>query len=285
MSEFKDAQENILKTFDIAKSSIQSLLDNVSKKEHDHNIKVKEHEESYAKKVKELEKSTAATRKANEEAYAQKLKSLADEKQQWDIEKQVIANTHTFESRIKLDVGGCTFTTTITTLTRFPDSMIGALFSGRHNLTTDESGYYFIDRDGTHFRHILNYLRCPEDFDVSSISADHLKELKKEAVYYGLDEKAFSSPEIETTDKNGSTVVLRNINGIWNSTCWGSETSICPIYYCRSCKVGTNTARCSSHSCKRILNFSSCVPAIGPKQPSPSSCCRCTRRHINSMSS
>lgn len=188
MSEFKDAQENILKTIDIAKSSIQSLLDNISKKEHDHNIKVKKHEESYAKKVKELEKSTAATRKANEEAYAQKSKSLADEKQQWDIEKQVIANTHTFESRIKLDVGGCKFTTTLTTLTRFPDSMIGTMFSGRHNLTTDESGYYFIDRDGTHFRHILNYLRCPEDFDESSISADHLKELKKEAVYYGLDE-------------------------------------------------------------------------------------------------
>ena len=273
MSEFKDAQENILKTFDIAKSSIQSLLDNVSKKEHDHNIK-----------VKELEKSTAATRKANEEAYAQKLKSLADEKQQWDIEKQVIANTHTFESRIKLDVGGCKFTTTLTTLTRFPDSMIGTMFSGRHNLTTDESGYYFIDRDGTHFRHILNYLRCPEDFDESSISADHLKELKKEAVYYGLDEKAFSSPEIETEDNKGSTVVLRNINGIWNSTCWGSETSICPIYYCRSCKVGTNTASCSyvynfDNSCKRILNFDSCVPAIDKKQPSPSSCCNCNRRH------
>ena len=283
MSEFKDAQENILKTIDIAKSSIQSLLDNISKKEHDHNIKVKEHEQSYAKKVKEHEESTAVTRKAIKEAYAQKLKSLADEKQKWDIEKQVIANTHTFESRIKLDVGGCTFTTTITTLTRFPDSMVGTMFSGRHNLTTYESGYYFIDRDGTHFRHILNYLRCPEDFDVSSISADHLKELKKEAVYYGLDEKAFT--KTETTDNKGNTVVLRNINGIWNSTCWGSETSICPIYYCRSCKVGIKTASCSyvynnDNSCKRIKNFDSCVPAIDKKQPSLSSCCSCgTRRH------
>ena len=89
MSEFKDAQENILKTFDIAKSSIQSLLDNVSKKEHDHNIKVKEHEESYAKRLEELEESTAATCEANEEAYAQKLKSLADEKQQQEEQSKV----------------------------------------------------------------------------------------------------------------------------------------------------------------------------------------------------
>jgi len=291
MSNIKDKHNTIIKTVDTAKTFIQSLLNDIDEKENDYHANVqkyevsystrsKELEESYTKRVEELERTAEATLKTYQETYAQKLKALADEKQQWDIEKQLIANTHTFESRIKLDVGGCKFTTTLTTLTRFPDSMIGTMFSGRHNLTTDESGYYFIDRDGTHFRHILNYLRCPEDFDVSSISADHLKELKKEAVYYGLDEKAFSSPEIETTDKNGSTVVLRNINGIWNSTCWGSETSICPIYYCRSCKVGTNTASCSSHSCKRIKNFDSYVPAIDKKQPSPSSCCcKCTRRH------
>jgi len=37
--------------------------------------------------------------------------------------------------------------------------MLSAMFSGRHNVTKDEDGRYFIDRDGTHFRYILNYLR------------------------------------------------------------------------------------------------------------------------------
>ena len=37
--------------------------------------------------------------------------------------------------------------------------MLAVMFSGRHNVTTDEDGRYFLDRDGTHFRYILNYLR------------------------------------------------------------------------------------------------------------------------------
>jgi uncharacterized protein YjbI with pentapeptide repeats len=37
--------------------------------------------------------------------------------------------------------------------------MLAAMFSGRHNVNKDEEGRYFIDRDGTHFRYILNYLR------------------------------------------------------------------------------------------------------------------------------
>jgi hypothetical protein len=33
------------------------------------------------------------------------------------------------------------------------------MFSGRHQLKTESDGSHFIDRDGTHFRYILNYLR------------------------------------------------------------------------------------------------------------------------------
>ena len=37
--------------------------------------------------------------------------------------------------------------------------MLHAMFSGRFDTKPSEDGSYFIDRDGTHFRHILNYLR------------------------------------------------------------------------------------------------------------------------------
>ena len=41
-------------------------------------------------------------------------------------------------------------------------SMLHAMFSGRFDTKPDEDGSYFIDRDGTHFRYILNYLRTGE---------------------------------------------------------------------------------------------------------------------------
>ncbi|CAH1232510.1 KCTD21 [Branchiostoma lanceolatum] len=70
---------------------------------------------------------------------------------------------------VTLDVGGHVYRTTITTLTRYPDSMLGAMFSGDLGTLQDDQGRYFIDRDGTLFRHVLNFLRTsqlvlPEDF-------------------------------------------------------------------------------------------------------------------------
>ena len=41
-------------------------------------------------------------------------------------------------------------------------SMLHAMFSGRFDTKPGEDGSYFIDRDGTHFRYILNYLRTEE---------------------------------------------------------------------------------------------------------------------------
>ncbi|KAB5512228.1 hypothetical protein DKX38_029256 [Salix brachista] len=81
--------------------------------------------------------------------------------------------------------GGKKFCTTIDTLTqREPDSMLAAMFSGRHTVSEDpDKGYVFIDRDGKHFRHILNWLR---DGVVPTLADAEYSELMREAVYYQL---------------------------------------------------------------------------------------------------
>ena len=71
---------------------------------------------------------------------------------------QKLSQAH-FSSTVKLDVGGQHFTTTVQTLTKDPNSMLAAMFSGKFERKPSEDGSFFIDRDGTHFRFILNFLR------------------------------------------------------------------------------------------------------------------------------
>ena len=87
-----------------------------------------------------------------------------------------------FPSIVNLNVGGQHFTTSPQTLKSDPKSMLAAMFSGRHELQTTEDGSFFIDRDGTHFRFILNYLRNGEL--ILPEGATFLKELEAEAKFY-----------------------------------------------------------------------------------------------------
>jgi len=80
------------------------------------------------------------------------------EKEAFDSVAKKLEDVH-FASTIKLNVGGQHFTTSLQTLTKDPGSMLHAMFSGRFESKPAEDGSYFIDRDGTHFRYILNYLR------------------------------------------------------------------------------------------------------------------------------
>eukprot|EP01121_Diplochlamys_sp_Union-15-3_P011335 TRINITY_DN3271_c0_g1_i3.p1 TRINITY_DN3271_c0_g1~~TRINITY_DN3271_c0_g1_i3.p1 ORF type:complete len:305 (-),score=37.13 TRINITY_DN3271_c0_g1_i3:27-941(-) len=87
------------------------------------------------------------------------------------------------KDKIKLNVGGQKFVTSRETLLK-EESMISAMFSGRYKVECEEDGYYFIDRDGTHFRYILNFLRDgtivkPNDLFICS-------EILAEARYYQL---------------------------------------------------------------------------------------------------
>ncbi|KAI7742359.1 hypothetical protein M8C21_005981, partial [Ambrosia artemisiifolia] len=94
------------------------------------------------------------------------------------------ANLRRVDLRL-VKVSGHKFCTTVDTLThREPHSMLAAMFSGRHTVNKDsEKGYVFVDRDGLHFRHILNWLR---DGVTPNLSDVECLELLREAEYYQL---------------------------------------------------------------------------------------------------
>lgn len=93
-----------------------------------------------------------------------------------------MASEDSFPSILNLNVGGFVYTTTLNTITRDPNSMLGRMFSGRQKIAKDSKGNYFIDRDGSLFRHVLNFLRTwelclPQPFD-------EFEQLRAEANFY-----------------------------------------------------------------------------------------------------
>lgn len=63
---------------------------------------------------------------------------------------------------VQLNVGGHQFSTTLSTLRKHPESRLAELFSGQPKLRSDAQGRYFIDRDGSHFSAVLEFLRSEQ---------------------------------------------------------------------------------------------------------------------------
>ncbi|XP_053642101.1 BTB/POZ domain-containing protein kctd15 isoform X2 [Cherax quadricarinatus] len=97
-----------------------------------------------------------------------------------------VAAASRFTAPVHIDVGGSIYTSSLETLTRFPESRLARLFNGSIPIVLDSlKQHYFIDRDGKMFRHILNYMRhgrmlLPDDF------TDH-DLLLEEARYFEID--------------------------------------------------------------------------------------------------
>jgi len=84
--------------------------------------------------------------------------------------------------QVFLNIGGGVFITSAETLVRYSAGLLAQIAVEAKNQSTIRT--FFIDRDPTHFRTILNYLRngaplLPDD-------TLQLKELQREAQYYGL---------------------------------------------------------------------------------------------------
>lgn len=81
-----------------------------------------------------------------------------------------VAAASRYTAPVHIDVGGTIYTSSLETLTRYPDSRLAKLFNGSIPIVLDSlKQHYFIDRDGGMFRHILNFMRnskllVPETF-------------------------------------------------------------------------------------------------------------------------
>lgn len=170
--------ENKEKVLDAQLESCERQLNECDKRRKDIEVECKKQRED----LDRLEERRRTDFNAQKESFE-------NERDKFHSELQRMSDMYKIQdSRIKLDIGGQLFTTSLTTLNRDPDSMLAAMFSGRHELKKEDgNGSYFIDRDGTHFRYILNFLRDSEVKDGTIPENPNLwRELLTEAEYYQI---------------------------------------------------------------------------------------------------
>lgn len=120
---------------------------------------------------------------------------------------------------VRLCVGGAHFVCARSTLMRHADSFFAKLLNGALPSQRVEGGAFFIDRDGTHFRYILNYLR---DGSVYLPPGDHQFrfELLQEANFYQLEplRALLAHPGPQETPRGRSKVlhVLPSMGSVTN---------------------------------------------------------------------
>jgi hypothetical protein len=94
------------------------------------------------------------------------------------------------EGRVELNIGGYRFQTSVQALRRVPHTFFDAYFSGRYAQDVCTDGSIFVDRDGEHFGHVLEYMR---DGHVSMAepgahpSVSLLRALKREFGFYCIE--------------------------------------------------------------------------------------------------
>ena len=89
---------------------------------------------------------------------------------------------------VSLNVGGSIYEVPRKTLQRYPESMLAKLVSEEWRPQEDNSTPIFIDRDGSRFQFVLDFLRDGKVHLPASVSAEALR---ADFAYYGLPENAY----------------------------------------------------------------------------------------------
>ena len=95
----------------------------------------------------------------------------------------------TQEEAVNLRIGGKDFSTSMVTLRADPMSLLAAMLTAKSPFRPCAKRHYYLDRDPTHFRLILNYLRGGAHIESTTLPNDErsLIELLVEARFYKMD--------------------------------------------------------------------------------------------------
>jgi hypothetical protein len=200
--------EDILARLDIRKQELEGAIDSCKTEFECYavqfvqerialNEKIVECDNSIKEKWQMFEEEMAASKNQIAEESLEKKQELKidrdkldAERARWEQEKERMNKAFAIsEGKVKLNVGGTKYETSVSTLTSVPDTFFSAMFSGRFENKKDEEGYIFIDRDGLLFRNILNFLREPTHPEMfQSLESNERRWLKVEANFYGLND-------------------------------------------------------------------------------------------------
>eukprot|EP00757_Euglenozoa_sp_SAG-D1_P018077 gene18077-808_t len=162
--------------------------------------------------ISKMQADALAQCKNVREEIERERKLVQNERAAWEQEKQEMSKLCDLPERIKLDVGGYHYTTSLDTLCKDKKSLLGMMFSGRYPVQTAEGrtfntdartlgavvnprrafnsvskshgiNGYFIDRNGEYFSYILDYLRTGSVI----LPPEHHDAILKESEFYHLD--------------------------------------------------------------------------------------------------
>ncbi|XP_034947150.1 BTB/POZ domain-containing protein kctd15-like isoform X3 [Chelonus insularis] len=155
-----------------------------------------------------------------------------------------VAAASRYTAPVHIDVGGTIYTSSLETLTKYPESKLAKLFNGSIPIMLDSlKQHYFIDRDGGMFRHILNFMRnsrllIPDNF------AD-LDLLLEEARYFDITPMCRQIEQLKKERiKNGITIqssnplsTLSNRGGAETPPCRDTDKRATPTFECLALHV------------------------------------------------
>ena len=115
---------------------------------------------------------------------------------------------------VELNIGGVSYTTKKSTLCSYKTSYFYYLFSEKGNIVKDKNGKIFIDRDGTTFKYLLNWLRDSSIEDFPKKNSDNYILFLSDLKYYGYHELeiiVLFDPKLYSKD---NYIVYKNENNL-----------------------------------------------------------------------